>query len=220
MSPNPDRFRLPDDVTLSAGAAVVRLAADDRAPLLMMKVGAERRLEEHRRAHRPVERAGRQPDAVVVLLRVVEAGDGARMHLARLLVLEELEAAAQGWRRLVVDTDDRLVAQKLHLGSTALVVVRLTGRRVDIGRGPPLQDIHAALIETARRNPTQHASVLEAGPGVGRRAGARDQRILDVRVEISDVVARLREIALTLEQASARDSGSRHRRTCAGWLRG
>jgi selenophosphate synthetase-related protein len=92
---------------------------------------------------------------------VVEARDRAREHLRGLLVLEELEAAADGGRRLIVHADDRLEAEQVRLRIDALEVVRLALRLRDVGSRPPLQDVDTRAVEPARGNTADDAAVYQ-----------------------------------------------------------
>ena len=189
-------------------AAEVRSVAGHRTALLMVVVRSPGELGERRGVDRPVQVRGGHPDAVVVLARVVPARENALNRIVRLLILEELEAAAQIAERLVVDADDRLIADQIGRRIGRLVVVGLTRRNVrrysaaDTNSGWPSRAVQRAL-----RILPSDAAVSEAGDLAGRVAHARLARIPDVRVGLAQVVRRLRKITLALEQRGHPVSG-------------
>ena len=185
-----------DVVARDAGRAEDRAGAGlaEDAPaegVLALPVG---RLEERRGAHVVVHRHRQRADDRVLLLGVVEAGQRAVEHLVALNEARILRRGAQllGW--LVVDANRRLLRERLLGGPGELVVVGQAGA-VDVRQRIEIQQVDAGLIEAVGGNPAEHAAVVEAAGLAGRRARARQQRVLDVRKERAVVVVGLREIA-------------------------
>ena len=109
------RIAVRDRVDRQRVAAEVRTGAGHRAAFLVVVIAAPGELGERGVVDGPVDVRGRHPDAVVVFARVVPALKDALDGIGRLLVLEELEAAAQVRERLVVQADHRLVADQVRL---------------------------------------------------------------------------------------------------------
>jgi hypothetical protein len=127
----------------------------------MMGVPPERALDERLGAQRVVDDRRPGIDPVVVLGGVVEAGDGARNRLVRLLIFLEAEVAAKLRRGRVVRADYGLPAKELGLRIGVLVVVRLSGHELQVRLGPPVEDVQAGRVERRRRDPAHHAAVRE-----------------------------------------------------------
>ena len=90
-------------------------------------------------------------------------------------------------------------ASAFSVGPGELVVVGQAGA-VDVRLRIEIQQVDAGLIEAVGGNPAEHAAVVEAAGLAGRRARARQQRVLDVRKERAVVVVGLREIAGPFER--------------------
>ena len=180
-------------------AAEGRRTPCDRAARLGVGIPAVVGLDEHRRIDGPVDVVHLPVDADVVDRHVGEAGDALREREGRLLIHRVPGRDAQAVECLVVDLEDGRVAVQIGLGRRVLIVVRHARCRRQVRFRIPLQDVQARLIEPVRRDPAQHAAVLEAGRGVRGRAGAGDERVLDVRIQVAVVVQSLGEVALPLQ---------------------
>src|SRR5207253_2449862 len=138
------------------GRTEVPARARERAPFLLLRRMAERRLEERRLIH--IVGAGQKIRGRDHVTRpcVGKSRQRSKEGLRPLTVRRVLRAQPQPRAWLIVDPDDGLIAERLFDWTYELIVVGETGA-VESRRRPPIENGEPGRIETVLWNPAEDA---------------------------------------------------------------